>query len=111
MKERYVGTCPFQTTANQYLIYQGYKIHSTSAFSHRKKFARYIDEYKTFGKVRSCGGFDTVVFTEERLKPEFSLTEFERALGEVIKHLLSKYWRIRIEEGMIVMPFRDCTCS
>ena len=110
MKERYVGTCPFQITANQYLIYQGYKIHSTSAFSYRKKFARYIDEEKTFGKIRSCGGFDTVVFTEERLigvevKPEFSLTEFERALGEVIKHLLSKYWSIRIEEGMMVMPY------
>jgi len=112
MKERYVGTCPFQITANQYLIYQGYKIHSTSAFSYRKKFARYIDEDKTFGKIRSCGGFDTVVFTEERLigvevKPEFSLTEFERALGEVIKHLISKFWSIRIEEGMIVMPFNN----
>jgi hypothetical protein len=48
--------------------------------------------------------FDTVVFTEERLigvevKPEFSLTEFQHALGEVIKHLLGKFWRIRIEEG------------
>jgi hypothetical protein len=41
------------------------------------------------------------------VKPEFSLTEFERALGEVIKHLLSKFWRIRIEEGMIVMPFNN----
>jgi hypothetical protein len=39
------------------------------------------------------------------IKPEFSLTEFERALGEVIKHLISKLWSIRIEEGMIVMPY------
>jgi hypothetical protein len=39
------------------------------------------------------------------VKPEFSLTEFERALGEVIKHLISRFWSCRIEEGMIVMPY------
>ena len=75
-----------------------------------------VEERTVVGKIRSCGGFDTVVFTEERIigvevKPEFSLTEFERALGEVIKHLISEYWSIRIEEGMIVMPYNNLGTS
>jgi hypothetical protein len=52
-------------------------INSTHVGPNSKKFARYIDEDKTFGKIRSCGGFDTVLFTDERLigveiKPDFS---------------------------------------
>jgi hypothetical protein len=75
-----------------------------------------VEERTVVGKIRSCGGFDTVVFTEERIigvevKPEFSLTEFERALGEVIKHLISEYWSIRIEEGIIVMPYNNLGTS
>lgn len=110
MRERYVGTCPFQIVANQHVIQQDYTIISTSAFSKRAKYSRYIDGDKTYGQKRSCGGFDIVMYDKEymiygvEVKPEFSLNEFERALGAVIRHLTDQFWSSRVEQGMIVMP-------
>src|SRR3989442_1153853 len=78
MQERYDGKCRFQIVVNQNVIQQGYTIISTSAFSNRLKYSRYIDENKTIGQIRS-GGFDTVMYDkEERLigaevRPEPSL--------------------------------------
>src|SRR3989442_9158529 len=98
MQEWYDGKCPFQIAVNQHLIQQGYTIISTSAFSNRLKYSRYINQDKTIGQIRS-GGFDTVMYDkEERLigaevRPELSLKEFQRSLGKVIVHLTSAFLR------------------
>ena len=109
MRERYVGKYPFQIIVNQHLIQQGYTIISTSGFSNRIKYSRYVDEGKTFGQIRGAG-FDVVMFDrDERLigaevKAELSWNEFQRAFGEVAVNLTIPYWQSRVEEGMIIMP-------
>lgn len=112
MRERYDRKYPFQIVTNQHLIQQGYKILSTSGFTNRLMYSRYVDQDKTFGRIRR-GGFDVVMIDrEERLigaevKPEFSLNEFQRALGEVIFHLTSPFWKSRVDEAMIIMPLNN----
>jgi hypothetical protein len=110
MRERYVGTCPFQIVVNRHLVQQGYTIISTSAFASRQRYSRYVDEDKTIGQVRSAG-FDVVIYNKEKqcfigaeVKPELSWNEFQRALGQVIVHLVDPDWRRRVHEGMIIMP-------
>jgi hypothetical protein len=107
IRYRYTGSFPIMYLVIMHLKSQGFVVISTSAFTNRNRYPRYVEE---LGKIRK-GGFDIIIFDGQdrfigvEVKPEFSYIEFKHALGQTITDLM--FNAHLVDQAMIIMPHKN----